>query len=97
MFLVLTKTVGKKSNLQIGTVHDWSRRLLRTYAAQWGPQETWCRFIDETEAEDLAKGLPAPSVDVTVEENIEEVVELTDEVPSLDDPDEIEEDEKELA
>ena len=93
MFLVLTKTVGIKPNLQTGTVHDWSRRLIRTYAEQWGPQETWCRFIDETEAEGLAKGLSAPLVDVTVDE----VIEPTDDVPSLDALDETEEDEKELV
>jgi len=82
MFLVLTKTVGKKPNLQEGTVHDWARRLLRTYEKQWGPKETWCRFIDETEAERLAKEVPAPSVDAPeVPEAVDEV-----EVPDLDGP-----------
>ena len=113
MFLVLTKTVGKKPNLQRDTVHDWSSRLVRTYSIQWGPPETWCRIIDETEAENLAKGLSAPSVDATPEppkakaapkvkaEKKAPVVAVSEDddelVPSLDGPDETTEEEKELV
>lgn len=81
MFLVLTKTLGKKPNLQKGTVHDWARRLLRTYEEQFGPQEEWCRLIDETEAERLAKASPAPSVDAPEDSDVSEIPDLGDPSP----------------
>ena len=107
MYIVLTKTVGKRANLQKGTVHDWARRVIRKYCEQWGPQESWCKFISEEEAERLEAGTPVstPSVEeaetVPEPEVVEEVVEegsdhFDDSVPDLGE-EEIQEEEKVTA